>query len=354
MKPGRTIVGISGWNYPPWRGVFYPPGLRHADELAYAGASFDGIEINGSFYSLKRPETYSAWHDATPKGLVFAVKGSRYVTHMLKLRNCETALANFFASGVLALAEKLGPILWQLPPQLHFDAERLEAFFQLLPKSVPEAEALAARHDARLDGRSLIRAPAGAPRTSKRGGLRASVRARRIRHTIEVRHESYRCPEFIRLLRKHRVACCVADTAGVHPQLEDVTADFVYVRLHGGQELYVSGYDEPAISYWAERIRAWQTGSQPEDAALADPRGAARNTASRSTGAPSRSVTARTGRDVYVFFDNDVKVRAPFDALALRAALAGLERRAKTPEESARLSRVTEEARTVWPTWRSG
>lgn len=318
---GRTFVGISGWNYPPWRGVFYPAGLRQTDELAYAAGLFDAIEINGSFYSLKRPEHYRRWRAMAPPGVVFAVKGSRYVTHMLKLRNCETALANFFASGVLCLANKLGPILWQLPPQLGFDVERMETFFALLPQTTAQAAALGRKHDARVQGRSMTRVVGAAP----------------VRHAIEVRHESFRDPRFVRLLRRYRIACCVADTAGVHPCVEDVTADFVYVRLHGGETLYVSGYDPPEIARWAERVQAWRAGGEPEDACLA---------------APALAPARRAARDVYVFFDNDVKVRAPFDAIALRAALAGDEPRELAAEHASKIAAVTEEARTVWPAWR--
>lgn len=314
MSRSRAYVGISGWNYPPWRGVFYPKGLRHADELAFASRRFDAIEINGSFYSLKRPEHYRAWYDASEPGFVFAVKGSRYITHMLKLRDAETALANFFASGVLALREKLGPILWQLPPQLHFDETRMATFFELLPRTTDDAARLAKKHDARVTGRSSLRAPTST----------------RIRHAVEVRHESYRDAAFVRLLRKHRIACCIADTAGVYPSLEDVTADFVYVRLHGGDTLYVSGYEPPQIEHWRARVAAWLAGSEPHDARRAAPR----------LPAPIR----RSGRDVYVFFDNDVKVRAPFDAIALRDALAG---RPRAPLPAV-LDEVREEARTVW------
>lgn len=314
MKRARAFIGISGWNYPPWRGVFYPPKLRHADELAFASRHFDAIEINGSFYSLKRPEHYRCWRDVTAPDFVFTLKGSRYITHMLKLKNAETALANFFASGVLCLGEKLGPVLWQLPPQLGFDEARLAAFFEMLPRSTDDAARLAKKHDARLAGRSALRALTPMP----------------IRHAIEVRHRSFLDPAFVRLLRKHRIACCVADTAGVHPCLEDVTADFVYVRLHGGEELYVSGYDAPHIEHWHSRVAAWLAGTEPRDACRAAPALPAKPRAS--------------GRDVYVFFDNDVKVRAPFDAMALRNALDGK----PAPHLPRAIHAVTEEARTDW------
>ncbi|HVH47938.1 MAG TPA: DUF72 domain-containing protein, partial [Labilithrix sp.] len=143
-------VGISGWRYPPWRNVFYPKGLPQHRELEFASRAVRSVEINGSFYSLQRPSSYRRWYAETPDDFVFAVKGGRFITHNKKLRDCETPLANFFASGMLALEEKLGPILWQLPPQLRFDAARLEEFFALLPRTTAEAAALARRHDGRL------------------------------------------------------------------------------------------------------------------------------------------------------------------------------------------------------------
>ncbi len=280
-------IGISGWRYAPWRGVFYPPGLPQKDELAYAAARFSTIELNGSFYSLQRPESYARWRCATPDGFVFAIKGSRYVTHMLKLRDVAVPLANFFASGLFELGEKLGPILWQLPPVLRFDEERLRAFFALLPRTGREAARLARRHDARVAGRASLTA----------------VPSLEIRHAIEVRHPSFTVPEFVRLLRSEGIALVVADSAGKWPLMEDVTADFVYVRLHGAEKLYESGYTDEALRAWAERVRAWARGRQIEGAATCAP--------------PPR----RKRRDVYVYFDNDVKVRAPFDAERLAAML---------------------------------
>lgn len=286
---GTIHIGISGWRYPAWRGVFYPPGLVQARELDYAARQLPTIELNGSFYSLQRPNSYAAWYDATPPGFVFAVKGNRFLTHMLKLRGVETPLANVLASGMFALREKLGPMLWQFPPQLHFEPERIDAFLSLLPHDTGQALARARGHDDKLDGRALLEIDAVRP----------------LRHAVEVRHESFRCPEFIALLRKHNVALVVADTAGKWPDFEDVTADFVYIRLHGEHELYASGYEDDSLQRWAERIRAWSTGGQPEQARLA------------SGKAPAR----RKSRDVYCYFDNDIKVRAPQDALRLMALL---------------------------------
>jgi uncharacterized protein YecE (DUF72 family) len=286
---GDVRIGISGWRYAPWRGVFYPDGLPQRSELAFASRMLPTIEINGSFYSLQRPEFYAAWHAETPPGFVFAVKGSRYITHMLKLRDAGAALANFFASGVLRLADKLGPILWQFPPQLGFDSERFDAFFSALPRDTAAALALAERHDERLAGRAWL----------------AIDRARRLRHAVEIRHPSFVDPAFVALLRRHRIALVVADTAGRWPLLEDLTADFVYVRLHGDEELYASGYSDAALDRWAARIAAWRCGGQVDDARLAS----------------SKPAPRRARRDVYVYFDNDVKVHAPYDAAHLAARL---------------------------------
>jgi uncharacterized protein YecE (DUF72 family) len=290
----QTRVGISGWTYGPWRGVFYPKDLPHKRELEYASRQFNSIEINGSFYSLQRPSSFQAWYDATPDGFVFAVKGGRFITHMKKLKDVHTPLANFFASGVLKLKEKLGPVLWQFPPGFAFNEQRFADFFEMLPRTTREAARLARKHDARLDGRSWTRADADRP----------------IRHAVEIRHESFRAPAFIKLLRAHHIALVLADTAGRWPYMEDVTArDFIYVRLHGAEELYVSGYTDSALDWWASRIRAWQCGSEPPDAVRVVPAG--------------RVPTCRAGRDAYVYFDNDAKVRAPFDALQLAARLSG-------------------------------
>jgi len=261
-------VGIAGWTYAGWRGEFYPPGLVHRLELAYAAQRFGSIEINGSFYSLQRPSSYLAWREQVPPELVFAIKGGRFITHMKKLAGVETALANFFASGMLALGPALGPVLWQLPPTLGFEADRMRAFFELLPRTTTAAAELATHHDDKLSGdRVWAKTDADRP----------------LRHALEVRHDSFCSEEAVQLLAEHDVALVVADTAGRWPLLERVTSDFVYVRLHGDKELYVSGYSAEALDSWAARIRGW----------------------------------ADQGLDVFAYFDNDVKVRAPYDALAL-------------------------------------
>jgi uncharacterized protein YecE (DUF72 family) len=282
---GRIWIGISGWRYAPWRGVFYPVGLAQRRELEYASRSFPTIEINGTFYSLQRPERFAAWYRDTPKSFVFAVKGSRFITHMKRLRDIERPLANFFASGLFELRDKLGPVLWQFPPSFRYEPDLLDAFFARLPRTTAQALALARRRDARVKGRTRL----------------AIDRSRRLRHAIEVRHESFLDPSFVALLRRHRIALVVADTAGKWPYCEDVTADFVYVRLHGDEEIYASGYGDAALDRWAARIEAWSRGAEPRSG-------------SRISGDPA---LPRARRDVYCYFDNDIKVKAPFDALRL-------------------------------------
>jgi uncharacterized protein YecE (DUF72 family) len=266
---GEIRIGISGWRYAPWRGDFYPRGLPQRAELAYAAERMTAIEVNGSFYALQRPASYQRWRSEVPDGFRFSVKGPRFITHMKKLADARTPLANFFASGVLALGPVLGPVLWQLPPTLGYDADRLRAFAAELPRSTGAAAALARQHDQRLDGEGRA--------------WTASEDDRPIQHVLEVRHDTFRTPEFPELLRELGVGLVVADTAGRWPYFEHVTADLVYVRLHGDSELYVSGYDDPALDRWAAKVLDW----------------------------------ADRGLDVWVFFDNDTKVRAPKDAMAL-------------------------------------
>ena len=290
MPPtGRIRIGISGWRYPPWRGVFYPKGLPQRRELEFASRELSTVEINGSFYSLQRPESYLQWREQTPDEFVFSVKGPRFITHMKKLNDVATPLANFFASGVLALGDKLGPILWQLPPNLGFHPDRLSEFFDQLPRTTAVAARLAEGHDERLTDRAWTVTDADRP----------------LRHALEVRHSTFETPAFIELLRRHDVALVVADTAGKWPFLEDVTSDFVYARLHGSEELYVSGYDDASLDIWAAKIRGWSAGENPPDT---------RTIATPAAAAPD-------GRDAYVYFDNDVKVRAPFDAMSLAEKL---------------------------------
>jgi uncharacterized protein YecE (DUF72 family) len=303
-------IGISGWTYAPWRGTFFPKGLKQKEELAYASRKVNSIEINGTFYSLQRPESYASWRAQTPDGFVFSVKAPRFITHIRRLKDVETPLANFFASGVLRLGDKLGPLLWQLPPSFAYDRERIEAFFRLLPRTTKEAAALAKRHDDHV----------------RHGSWLKSEKDRPLRHALEVRHFSFETPEFISLLRANDIGLVVADTAGKWPAMEDLTSDFVYVRLHGAGRLYVSGYNPRALNSWEAKIRDWMRG--------------------RSPAGPHRIAPVPKGplkpRDVFVYFDNDVKVRAPYDAMSLAHRLG----MGPAPEEGPAETGIAEEPRT--------
>ena len=286
VNHGDIRIGVSGWTYRPWRGNFYPKGVAQKRELQFAARQFNALEINGTFYGMQTPKAFRQWAEAVPEGFVFAVKGPRYLTHMLKLTNPEPPLANFFASGPLAMGPTLGPILWQFPERFAFNAERIEAFFRLLPRDTAEAATLARRHDHRLK----------APPDFGDGVVRP------IRHAMEIRSESFRDPAFIELLRRYRVALVCADTVD-WPLLMDVTADFVYCRLHGSVELYNSGYSDEELDIWAERVRNWSVGAATD----------------------GHFVTAPTddgvARDVFVFFDNTDKLMAPGDARGLMRRL---------------------------------
>jgi uncharacterized protein YecE (DUF72 family) len=279
-------IGISGWTYLPWRGVFYPKDLPRSSEaeLSFASRQLDSIEINGSFYSLQRPESYEKWHRLTPENFIFSVKAPRYITHIRRLKEIEKPVANFMASGILRLREKLGPILWQFPPSMKYDGERFENFLALLPRDTEQASRIAKRHDPWMNGRSTMK----------------TDRKRTVRHAIEVRHESFRTPEFVRQLKKHEVAFVCSHSSGAWPMFEEVSADFVYIRLHGDGALYSGGYGPRALREWSKRISAW-------------------------TSPISGGRAGQKPRDAFVYFDNDVKVRAPFDAISLRKLLSSEE-----------------------------
>lgn len=281
---GNVRIGISGWAYKPWRGVFYPKGVTQKKELAYASSQFPSIEINGTFYSLHRPSSFATWAAETPDDFVFSIKGSRFITHIRRLRNVEQPLANFFAQGLLALGPKLGPILWQFPPNFSFNPDLLADFFALLPRDTEAAATLAERHDDRLKGRSYT----------------DPGRSRPLRHAIEIRHPSFVVPEFVALLRRYHVALVCADTVE-WPRLMDVTSDFLYLRLHGSEVLYTSGYSDQALDQWAERVAIWARGDEVVEGIEGD----------HASTKPARK---RSARDVFVYFDNDAKVFAPKDA----------------------------------------
>jgi uncharacterized protein YecE (DUF72 family) len=285
----RIVIGVSGWSYKHWRSRFYPAGLRQRDELAYVASQLDSVELNGTFYSLQRPESFRTWHAQTPDSFVFAIKGSRFISHNKKLANVDTALANFFASGLLLLREKLGPIVWQLPERMRFDADRLDSFLAALPRDTAAAAELAAHHDERVADRNWTETDETRP----------------LRYALEPRNLEFFNAECMDILRRHDVALVAADS-GRWPLFEEVTASFVYLRLHGSPVTYASRYSDKALDRWAAAIAAWSRGSQPADAA-------------RVT---DRPLPSRRRRDVYCYFDNDGHAHAPHDALRLRERIA--------------------------------
>ncbi len=253
-------VGVGGWTYAPWRGTFYPEGLKQADELAYAASKLTAIEINGTFYRTQSPASFAKWRDETPEGFVFSVKGHRAIVNKKKLAEAGEALEWFFKSGVTELGDKLGPVLWQLAPFKKFDADDLAAFLALLPKEA--------------------------------GGLT-------LRHVLEVRSKSYLNAEFVDLIRKHGVAVVYADSDD-YPAIADVTADFVYARLQRSAEDIATGYSAADLDRWAERAKMWAAGGEPDDLPRFGTKAA-----------------PRKKRDVFVFMIAGDKVRAPAAATAL-------------------------------------
>jgi uncharacterized protein YecE (DUF72 family) len=261
----RIFVGIGGWTFAPWRGVFYPDGLPHAQELSYAASRLTSIEINGTFYRTQTPATYRKWASEVPDGFVFAVKGPRFVTHRRILGEAGESLARFLDSGVTELGDHLGPLLWQFPPTKKFEAEDFGAFLALLPGA--------------------------------HGG-------RALRHVVEVRHASFVTPQFIALLRKTGIAVVFSEH-DTYPAIADATADFVYLRLQKGEDSVETAYPPAALDAWAGRLRAWAQGTQPADLPRAD-----------AVPAPARP------RDVFAYVIHEGKVRAPAAAMALIERLA--------------------------------
>lgn len=280
---GKIRIGISGWNYDEWQGGFYPDDLANDHRLDHAARVFDTIEINGTFYGLTDPATCRRWRDAAPHDFQYSVKGSRYITHNKRLKDARSAIANFFASGVLELDNRLGPILWQLPRNHKFDAERLDSFLMMLPRDTEAAVALARDHDDRLRDVSF-----------------GPKKRHRLRHVLEIRHESFLQPETARIAQRHSVALCLSHSAE-WPYIEEVTAGFVYLRLHGPDELYASRYSDSDLDRWSERIRTWNSGDVPDE----------------SERISELATPARKERDVYVYFDNTAHGYAPEDARRL-------------------------------------
>jgi len=259
-------VGIGGWVFPPWRGVLYPKGLPQAKELHHASRQVTSIEINGTFYGSQKPASFRRWRDDTPEDFVFSLKGPRFATHRRALGESGESIKRFFDSGVLELKEKLGPILWQFAPTMQFDQANFASFLELLPR--------------KLEGRE-------------------------IRHVLEVRHQSFLAPEFIALMRKHKVPVAFVDSED-HPAIADVTGDFVYARLRRMVMEEETGYSARALGTWAKRFETWRKGGEPDDL----PR-------HHSDPAPGKRP-----RDCFVYFINGAKVRAPAAAQAFLKRLA--------------------------------
>jgi uncharacterized protein YecE (DUF72 family) len=283
-KPGKIRVGISGWRFDGWRGTFYPEDLTQKRELEFASQHLNSIELNGTFYSTQRPQSFQQWSKDTPDDFVFSIKGSQFITHVRKIENVETALANFLAQGLLRFGKKLGPILWQFPPNLSIDLKRFETFFKLLPRTQKQAAAYARQRDEWMASRSWLEVEDDLP----------------LHHAVETRHKSFATPEYVSLLRENNIALVVADSIK-WPCMMDITADIIYCRLHGSEKLYPDGYTADAIDVWARRVLAWSRGEEVDDGTRVHPEPG-----------PKRS-----SRDVFVYFDDDNKVRAPFDAQSL-------------------------------------
>jgi len=257
---GTIRVGIGGWTYEPWRGTFYPDKWPQKRELEYASRQLTSIEINGTFYGAQKPETFAKWRDETPDGFVFSLKAPRFATNRSVLADAGRTIARFFAGGVMELEDKLGPINWQLLPTTKFDPVDFEAFLKLLPKE---------------------------------------VKGRPIRHVVEVRHASFRSPDFIALVREHGVAVAIA-AESAYPQIADATAPFVYARIMGTKQAAEFGYSDAALDVWAARARAWACGAMADGLDSVEPRSA-----------------DGKSRDVYIYVISGHKVRNPAAAMAL-------------------------------------
>ncbi len=267
-KAERIRVGIGGWNYPPWRGVFYPEGLAQAKELAYAASRLTSIEINSTFYGSQKPESFRKWASAAPDGFVFSIKGPRFATNRRVLAEAGDSIKRFLDSGVLELGDRLGPLLWQFAPSKKFTAGDFGKFLELLP--------------AKADGR-------------------------RLRHVIEVRHASFCTPEFIALLCDFKIPVVFTDHAA-YPSIADVTGDFIYARLQRGQDAVPTGYPPKELDAWAARLKIWARGQMPDDLPRID---------------PARGPERSAARDVFAYVIHEGKIRAPAAAMGLIERLNG-------------------------------
>ncbi|MBX9767260.1 MAG: DUF72 domain-containing protein, partial [Bdellovibrionales bacterium] len=230
----KIRIGMSGWTFEGWRGDFYPKGVSQKKELEFASRKVNSIEVNGTFYSLQKPPTFQRWYRETPEDFCFAIKAPQFITHIKRLKDVEDPVANFFASGLSCLKEKLGPILWQFPPNVTLKDDRFEKFLELLPYDPRAASKIAKKHTDKMKGRAETE----------------FLPNQTIRHAFEFRHPSFQNPEFIELLRKYGVAVVFAHSGLKSPYMEDVTADFIYARMHGQEEQYKKGYPQQVLSWW--------------------------------------------------------------------------------------------------------
>jgi uncharacterized protein YecE (DUF72 family) len=256
----RIRIGVGGWTYEPWRGTFYPDGLVQKRELEFASRKLTSIEINGTYYGSQKPESFAKWHDETPDDFVFSLKGPRFTTNRRVLADAEESIQRFFAGGVMNLRDKLGPINWQFMPTKKFDPVDFENFLKLLPKS---------------------------------------VEGRVVRHAVEVRHDSFRTPDFIALARNYGVAIVVAADSE-YPQIGDITAPFVFARIMGTTEAEKAGYSDAALDQWTQRARIWRSGQSPDGI--------------RTVGAQPKD---GHDLDVFLYVISGFKVRNPLAAMAM-------------------------------------
>lgn len=264
----KPYIGISGWSFPGWRKVFYPEDLVQKKELYYASRKVNSIEINGTFYALQRPKSFESWYEQTPKSFLFSIKAPQFMTHVLRLKEIEEPLANFLASGLLCLKEKLGPILWQFPPFVTLKDDRFEKFIKMLPRDTKAFSKMAKQHGEKVEGRAYTKTTGSWP----------------IRYAFEFRHKSFLNKDFTDFLKAHNVAFVCAHAGGKDiPYLEEPTADFVYIRLHGEGKEYKKGYPLPELKKWERKLTQWN----------------------------------QKGLDTYIYFNNDAKAFAPAGAMKL-------------------------------------
>ena len=280
-------IGMSGWTFEGWKGEFYPKGLSAKKELAFASRKVNSIELNGTFYRLQTPASFKKWHDETPDDFVFAIKAPQYMTHVRRLKEIEEPLATFLASGVLCLGKKLGPILWQFPPNVVLKDDRFEKFLKLLP----------------MDTKSAAKYSKGHSEKIKSAHTTCDV-DQPLRHAFEFRHPSFANPDFLDMLRAHNVAFVFAHSGEKNIYIEDLTSDFVYARMHGQEKEYKKGYTNERLQWFADRVSLWTSGKQPKDA----------HTITEVTPSSIK-------RDAFIYFDDESKVFAPRDALKLAQLL---------------------------------